>query len=167
MDPNLKMTSWFNSEPLGWAASFGQLDAVKTLIEVGADPGRPPNKAGFTPITDAEREKHSEVSFFLRQYLGHPLRLNYASGLPTAWGVAPTGVPLPTSTMESSKEWAASTVPQAFCTSCGEKLGSEGAKFCSMCGAPVSGTVTVYPGLPSPSSGQGGAVLSVQGRIVG
>jgi hypothetical protein len=170
VDPNLKMTSWFDSEALGWAASFGQLDAVKTLIEVGADPGRPPNKAGFTPITDAEREKHHDVVFFLKQYLGHPLRINRAVAPAPGWpapGIGPTGVPLPTSTAESDAP-APNAVQQVFCTSCGEKLGVDGAKFCSMCGSPVTGP-QVYPGLPAPSAPSGPSVplLAVQGRIVG
>jgi hypothetical protein len=163
LDPNLKMTSWYDSEPLGWAASLGQLDAVKALIEAGADPGRPPNKAGYTPITDAEREAHSDIAFYLRQYLGHPLRLNPANVAPT--GVAPTGVPLPTATFESSNEFADVPAEQAFCTSCGERLGASGARFCSMCGAQVAQKQQVYPGLPAPSAPATGT-LTVQGRVV-
>ena len=49
---------WEDSEPLGWAASLGQLDAVRALIECGADPLRPANKAGNTPLSDAKREQH-------------------------------------------------------------------------------------------------------------
>jgi len=68
VDPNGKMTPWYDSEPLGWAASLGQLGAVIALIQCGADPLRPKNKAGFTPLTDALREKHMHVSNFLKEY---------------------------------------------------------------------------------------------------
>mmetsp|Transcript_1551 Transcript_1551/g.5697 ORF Transcript_1551/g.5697 Transcript_1551/m.5697 type:complete len:501 (-) Transcript_1551:839-2341(-) len=67
-DPNEKMTSWFDSEPLGWAASLGQLAAVIALIKVGADPSRPANKAGNTPLSDAQREGHGHVIAFLSSY---------------------------------------------------------------------------------------------------
>ena len=67
-DPNAKMAAWFDSEPLGWAASLGQLGAVIALIQCGADPLRPKNKAGFTPLTDAMRERHMHVSKFLLEY---------------------------------------------------------------------------------------------------
>ena len=68
IDPNVMMTDWFDSEPLGWAASLGQLKAVIALIEAGADPLRPPNKAGNTPRTDAVRERHDLVVRFLDEY---------------------------------------------------------------------------------------------------
>lgn len=67
-DANQKMPVWFDSEPLGWAASFGQLDAVRVLIECGADPTRPPNGAGNTPEKDAEREGHAHVVRFLKEF---------------------------------------------------------------------------------------------------
>lgn len=67
-DPNVKMTDWFDSEPLGWAASFGQLAAVRALCRGGAYPTRPPNKAGHTPLTDAQRERHQHVVQFLENY---------------------------------------------------------------------------------------------------
>ena len=67
-DAYAKMTDWYDSEPLGWAASFGQLDAVRALIECGADPLRPPNAAGNTPLRDAEREGHAHVVRFLKEF---------------------------------------------------------------------------------------------------
>jgi len=67
-DPNKKMADWFDSEPLGWAASFGELKAVIALIECGADPLRPANKAGNTPLRDAQREKHESTIAFLKWY---------------------------------------------------------------------------------------------------
>ena len=67
-DPNEKMVEWFDSEPLGWAASLGQLDSVRALIESGADPLRPANKAGNTPMSDAQRERHQHVVSFLEEY---------------------------------------------------------------------------------------------------
>jgi hypothetical protein len=63
------MPTWHNSEPLSWAASFGQLGAVQALVVSKADPNRSPNQAGFTPLQDAEREQHSDVSFFLRRVM--------------------------------------------------------------------------------------------------
>jgi hypothetical protein len=33
VDANCKMTDWFDSEPLGWAASFNQVDAIVALVE--------------------------------------------------------------------------------------------------------------------------------------
>ena len=32
IDPNIKMIDWYDSTPLGWAASFGRLDSIITLI---------------------------------------------------------------------------------------------------------------------------------------
>mmetsp|Transcript_58896 Transcript_58896/g.164529 ORF Transcript_58896/g.164529 Transcript_58896/m.164529 type:complete len:456 (-) Transcript_58896:262-1629(-) len=84
-DPNEKMPEWFDSEPLGWAASLGQLGAVIALIQFGADPQRPKNKAGFTPLTDASREKHQHVVDFLLEY-----QRRFASGAAMqAWSEAP------------------------------------------------------------------------------
>lgn len=65
---NEQMMPWYNSEPLGWAASLGHLNAVIALIECGADPQRPPNLAGFTPLMDALRENHMHIAKFLIQY---------------------------------------------------------------------------------------------------
>ena len=56
-----------DSEPLGWAASFGQLDAIRALISCGADPLRPANKAGQTPLSDATRERHQHVVDFFNE----------------------------------------------------------------------------------------------------
>ena len=68
-DPNKKMTDWYDSEPLGWAASFNQVDAIVALISAGADPSRPANKAGNTPMSDASREKHTAASAVLAAFL--------------------------------------------------------------------------------------------------
>lgn len=70
-DPNAKMHAWFDSEPLGWAASLGHLSAVIALIQCGADPLRPPNMSGFRPLTDAYRERHFHVATFLNEYQRH------------------------------------------------------------------------------------------------
>jgi len=68
-DANVKMTSWFDSEPLGWAASFGQIRAIEALIAAGADPHRPANLAGNTPLADAQRENHPKAIKLLEEYL--------------------------------------------------------------------------------------------------
>ena len=47
------MSDWYDSEPLGWAASFGELPTIIALIRNGADPLRPANKGGNTPLKDA------------------------------------------------------------------------------------------------------------------
>lgn len=57
IDPNQKIPTWYDSEPLGWAASFGQLHSIIELIKLGADPIRPVNKAGNSPLSDAVRER--------------------------------------------------------------------------------------------------------------
>ena len=44
------------------------MKAVITLIIHGADPLLPPNKSGFTPLTDAEREGHKPMINFLEEY---------------------------------------------------------------------------------------------------
>merc|ERR1719231_702722 len=68
-DPNCKMTIWFDSEPLGWAASFGQCRAIEALVAAGADPRRPANLAGNTPLADAQREGHSKAVELIKSYL--------------------------------------------------------------------------------------------------
>ena len=65
--PDEKMTDWYDSEPVGWAASFGQLGALRCLIDLGAYPFTL-NKAGNTALTDAEREKHKKCVKFLKEY---------------------------------------------------------------------------------------------------
>merc|ERR1719230_2360713 len=68
-DPNVKMGIWFDSEPLGWAASFGQCKAIEALCAAGADPKRPANTAGYTPLSDAERERHTKAIELIQEYL--------------------------------------------------------------------------------------------------
>merc|ERR1719502_2414070 len=68
-DPNVKMTRWYDSEPLGWAASFGQCRAIEALVAHGADPRRPANLAGNTPLKDAQRERHTKAIQLLEDYL--------------------------------------------------------------------------------------------------
>ena len=69
MDPNQKMTDWFDSEPLGWAASFNQIPCIVALIEAGADPRRRANSAGNTPMADAARENHAAAAEVLEAFL--------------------------------------------------------------------------------------------------
>jgi len=65
--PNAKNPLWCCSEPLGWAASHGQLHTVMALVGNGADP-RSLNAAGYNAVTDAEREKHAHVVEWLRAW---------------------------------------------------------------------------------------------------
>ena len=67
-DPNQKMVDWFDCEPLGWAASYGHLATVITLIQLGADPRRPANKACSRPLDDARRERYHVVTRFLEMF---------------------------------------------------------------------------------------------------
>jgi len=68
-DANVKMHDWFDSEPLGWAASFGQCKAIEALCANGADPARPANTAGQTPLTDAQREGHAKAINLINEFL--------------------------------------------------------------------------------------------------
>ena len=68
-DPNVKMNCWFDAEPLGWAASFGQCKAIEALCAAGADPRRPANLAGNTPLKDAQREGHKKAIKLIEEYL--------------------------------------------------------------------------------------------------
>ena len=61
------MTDWYDSEPVGWAASFGQLGALRCLIDLGAFPFTV-NKAGNTALTDAQRERHEKCIRFLEAF---------------------------------------------------------------------------------------------------
>jgi len=79
-DPNVKMGCWFDSEPLGWAASFGQCKAIEALCAAGADPRRPANTSGNTPLSDAQREGHSKAIELINEYLS---------------GARPIGKPVP------------------------------------------------------------------------
>ena len=57
------------------------------LIQCGADPLRPPNKAGNTPLRDAERERHENVINFLKEYerrvgsVSGPISVDWDGGL--------------------------------------------------------------------------------------
>merc|ERR1719380_274911 len=88
-DPNVKMSDWFDSEPLGWAASFGQCKAIEALCTAGADPSRPANLAGNTPLADAQREGHVKAIELLNQYLSgaRPIGQPVAAGAEQAGAV--------------------------------------------------------------------------------
>lgn len=74
-NPNVKNPLWFCSEPLGWAASHGQLHTVMELVRNGANP-ETVNMAGFNAFTDAERERHHHVVNWLNEWkaAGKPTR---------------------------------------------------------------------------------------------
>lgn len=65
--PNSKNPLWCCSEPLGWAASFGQLHTVMALVGNGADPYTL-NASGNNAFTDAERERHGHVVAWLKAW---------------------------------------------------------------------------------------------------
>lgn len=67
-DPNEKLTQWFHSVPVAWAASIDRLDALIALIKGGANPLCGPNLAGYTPLEDARREHHRTIVSFLNEY---------------------------------------------------------------------------------------------------
>ncbi|KAL8832812.1 MAG: hypothetical protein Q9170_004734 [Blastenia crenularia] len=61
---NLNLTNASGNTPLHWAALNGQLDAVKLLINAGADPARR-NNAGHDAMYEAERSEKEEVTGWL------------------------------------------------------------------------------------------------------
>jgi hypothetical protein len=65
--PNSKNPLWCCAEPLGWAASFGQLHTVMALVANGAKP-HTKNMAGENAFTDARREKHQHVVDWLTKW---------------------------------------------------------------------------------------------------
>lgn len=79
-NPNVKNPLWFCSEPLGWAASHGQLHTVMALVGNGANPDTK-NLSGNNTFTDAERERHSHVIDWLNAWK--------AAGRPSKHGVLP------------------------------------------------------------------------------
>lgn len=68
-DPNEKMTSWFNLEPLSWAATMNQLECIVNLIEYGADPRPRKNDMGSTPVGDANREENFLAAEMLNTFM--------------------------------------------------------------------------------------------------
>ena len=66
-NPNAKMPLWFGSEPIGWAASFGQLHSVMVLTKAGGNPLRQ-NLAGQTAYSDAKRERHQHVVNWIEEW---------------------------------------------------------------------------------------------------
>jgi len=65
--PNSKNPLWCCAEPLGWAASLGQLHTVMALVANGANP-HTKNAAGENAFTDAARKKHQHVVSWLKQW---------------------------------------------------------------------------------------------------
>jgi len=66
-DPNSKNPLWCCAEPLGWAASFGQLHTVMVLVKNGAIPDTK-NAAGQNAWSDARRERHQHVVEWLNKW---------------------------------------------------------------------------------------------------
>ena len=93
----MRMESWWETEPLSWAASHGQLSALVRLIQLGADPLRPPDTAGETPYSYALREGHDQVSAFLDEY-----RTRIKAAIDASGGM-PQHVPGPTSSPTRSR----------------------------------------------------------------
>jgi ankyrin repeat protein len=59
----------FGATPLHWAAVANQVDAVRTLVELGADVDRP-NRDGETPLQVAERGGNEDAAAVLRAAAG-------------------------------------------------------------------------------------------------
>ena len=80
-DPNGKQPLWFCAEPIGYAASFGQLHTVMELVKNGANPHRR-NGAGQNAWSDARRERHQHVVDWLDawQAAGSPRRGGHTLG---------------------------------------------------------------------------------------
>ena len=74
--PRSKNPLWCCAEPIGWAASHGQLHTVMALVANGADP-HAKNGASQNAFTDAEREKHTHVVKWLKAWeaAGKPARV--------------------------------------------------------------------------------------------
>ena len=88
------MTDWFDSEPLGWAASFGQCKAIEALCAAGADPRRPANLAHQTPLSDAQREGHEKAIRLINEYLAGARSMGEKPAAPVAHAAlveSPTG----------------------------------------------------------------------------
>jgi len=65
MDPNQPMLDYSYAEPIQIAALFGQLEAMKALIILGANAFGPPNTQGNTAESGAVMERHHHVTLFL------------------------------------------------------------------------------------------------------
>jgi ankyrin repeat protein len=55
------------STPLGWACRWGRIEAVKLLLERGADPVEADAEPWATPLAWAEKKGHREIVECLRQ----------------------------------------------------------------------------------------------------
>jgi len=55
------------STPLGWACRWGRLEAVKLLLERGADPVEADAEPWARPMAWAEKKGHLEIAECLRQ----------------------------------------------------------------------------------------------------
>jgi len=60
------------STPLGWACRWGRVEAVKLLLECGADPAEVHAEPWARPFAWAERMKHDAVLAVLREYTEPP-----------------------------------------------------------------------------------------------
>jgi ankyrin repeat protein len=56
------------STPLGWACRWGRVEAVKLLLERGADPEEKDAELWAKPSAWAEKMKHDAVLAVLRHY---------------------------------------------------------------------------------------------------
>uniref|UniRef100_A0A7S0JLX5 Uncharacterized protein n=1 Tax=Calcidiscus leptoporus TaxID=127549 RepID=A0A7S0JLX5_9EUKA len=65
--PNSMNPLWCCAQPLGWAASFGQLHTVMSLVANGAKP-HTRNLAGENAFSDAKRERHVHVVEWLEAW---------------------------------------------------------------------------------------------------
>ena len=64
---NSELKCWFDSDPMGWASSFGHLPSLIALIRAGGNPFLA-NKSGNNALSDARRERHLHIVKFLSEF---------------------------------------------------------------------------------------------------
>jgi len=65
-NPNAK-NKW-NMGPLGWAVCQGKTEAVKALLELGADPNTPGFTDGRSCLNCAQTSKNADIVKLLREH---------------------------------------------------------------------------------------------------
>jgi hypothetical protein len=104
---NSKNPLWCCGEPLGWAASMGQLHTVMALVANGAEPNTK-NTTDNNAYTDAARERHQHVINWLQEWEAAGRPRNKRAGSSGGAAAAGTGS---TSTGILNGCWVASVLP--------------------------------------------------------